>query len=58
MRMSYLYFFLCELPGGVLTLEFLLAVSLYLTDKGLIVSEGSEPCVRPLPGLCYLSAVC
>lgn len=56
--MSYLYFFLCELPGGVLTLEFLLAVSLYLTDKGLIVSEGSEPCVRPLPGLCYLSAVC
>ena len=43
MCMSYLYFFLCELPGGVFTLGFLLAVSLYLTDKGLIVSEGNEP---------------
>ena len=48
MHLSDLYFLRRELPGGVFTLGFLSAVSLYLTDKGLIVSEGNEPCVRPL----------
>lgn len=47
---SYLYFFLCELPDTVLAPFFLLAVGLYLIDKGFIVYEGNEPWALPLCG--------
>lgn len=64
MGISFLCFFPCEPPDPILAPVFLLAVGLYLIDKGLIVYEGNEPCVPPLCGkwvlpVCpYLSAVC
>lgn len=47
MGISYLYFFLCELPDPILGPVLLWAVGLGLIDTVLIVYEENEPCPTP-----------
>ena len=48
MGISYLYFFFCELPDGIFTLVFLLAVSLYLLIKGSLFLKETSPVSGPV----------